>query len=89
MFVVVENKVEKKLSCLGGGDDGDSGGLDSKKLLLLLLLLLLFFLLLLLILFELKDIRISFNGFNLLCILISTVFGVFFIPVLATCFLPM
>ena len=88
MFVVVENKVEKKLSCLGGGDDGDSGGLDSKKLLLLLLLLL-FFLLLLLILFELKDIRISFNGFNLLCILISTVFGVFFIRVLATCFLPM
>ena len=89
MFVVVENKVEKKLSCLGGGDDGDSGGLDSKKLLLLLLLLLLFFFLLLLILFELKDIRISFNGFNLLCILISTVFGVFFIRVLATCFLPM
>ena len=85
---MVENKVEKKLSCLGGGDDGDSGGLDSKKLLLLLLLLL-FFLLLLLILFELKDIRISFNGFNLLCILISTVFGVFFIRVLATCFLPM
>ena len=87
---MVENKVEKKLSCLGGGDDGDSGGLDSKKLLLLLLLLLLlFFFLLLLILFELKDIRISFNGFNLLCILISTVFGVFFIRVLATCFLPM
>ena len=85
---MVENKVEKKLSCLGGGDDGDSGGLDSKKLLLLLLLLLFFFLLLL-ILFELKDIRISFNGFNLLCILISTVFGVFFIRVLATCFLPM
>ena len=39
LSVVVEKKVEKKMSCLGGDGDGDGGGLGGKKLLLSLLLL--------------------------------------------------
>ena len=58
---------KKRLSCLGGDGGGDGGGLGGKKILLLLLLSL----------FVLKNVKLSFNTFNLLCISISTVFGVF------------
>ena len=73
---MVEKKVEKKMSCLGGDGGGDNRGLGGKKLLLLSLSL-----------FELKNVRFSFNTFNLLCISISTVFAAFFIFALATSFL--
>ena len=66
---MVGKKIEKKLSCLCSDGGGDDGGLGGKKLLLLLLLLLLF---------ELIDIRFSFNVFNLLFISISIVFGTYF-----------
>ena len=66
------------MSCLGADGGGDGGGLGGKKLLLSLLLLLLSLLFLLLLLFELEDIRFSFNEFNLLYISISLVFGAFF-----------
>ena len=72
---MVEKKVEKKMSCLGGDGGGDNQGLGGKKLLLSLSL------------FELKNVRFSFNTFNLLCISISTVFAAFFIFALATSFL--
>ena len=69
----------KKWSCLGGDGGGDGGGLGGKLLLSLILILLL--------LFKLKDIRFFFNMFNLLCILISIVFGAFFVSVFVTSFL--
>ena len=71
---MVEKEIEKILSCLGGDAGGDGEGLDDKLLLLLLLLLIL---LLSSSLFELKDIRFSFDVFNLLCTSISIVFGAF------------